>query len=185
MSTAYTSYAMLIAELRQWCGERRTGIVYVTTDTNHSAQINIDKGEIVFLVCKGKLGAGALPLMHTIEGCRFRFAEGSVPASFRSPLPDTGKILSYLSSGGPPKADLGEKAKLSAAPAEEITDRAKSILEQALAEYIGPMVAIVCPEHFERVRDLKSAVEALAGEIPKPEHATRFKDEVSRKLGIH
>ena len=184
MSQGYAHSSELIAQLQQWCHELRTGIVYVTTDTNHSAQINIDKGEIVFVVFKGKLGAGALPLMQTIEGCRFRFAEGSVPASFRSPLPDTSEILNRLAEACP-KGDLANWKKRPAPQREGITDQEKAILQHALAEYIGPMVAIVCPEHFERVHDLKSAVEALADEIPKPEHALQFKDEVSRKLGIH
>ena len=183
MSQAYTPYSRLLGELQQWCGERRSGIVYVTTDTNHSAQINIDRGEIVFLVFKGKLGASALPLLQTIDSCRFRFAEGSVPASFRSRLPETSKILDYLAGSGP-KVDLGNFQNKPAAQPEGITDQAKTILEHALAEYIGPMVAIVCPEHFERVRDLRSAVEALAAEISRPEHALRFKEDVSRKLGI-
>jgi hypothetical protein len=183
MSQSYSHYSELITALQYWCRERRTGIVYVTTETNHSAQINIDKGNIVFLVFKGKLGATALPLMPTIEGCRFRFAEGSVPESFRSPLPDTSDILKRLADSCP-KVDLGAWRKRQQTQAAGISDQAKAILEQALAEYIGPMTAIVCPEHFERIGDLKSAVEALASEIPRPDQAARFRADMSRKLGI-
>jgi hypothetical protein len=183
MSQDYAPFSDLIAALRQWSRERRTGIVYVATDTNHSAQINLEHGEIIFLVFKSKLGASALSLMQTINACRFRFAEGAVAAQSRVPLPATSEILDQLASNAW-RSDSGGGPGRVASAAQGISGEAKTILERALAEYIGPMVAIVCPEHFERARDLQSAIDALACEIPRPEQALRFKEDVSRKLRL-
>lgn len=179
MSQAYVPFSDLIAALGQWSRERRTGIVYVATDTNHSAQINLEQGEIVFLIFKSKLGANALPLMQTIDGCRFRFAEGAIASQSRQPLPATTAILDQLASSA-----HRVRHEPVAAGAQAISNEARTVLERALAEYIGPMVAIVCAEHFEQARDLKSTIDALACEIPKPEQAIRFKMDVSRKLGL-
>ena len=183
MSQAYAPFSDLVAALQQWSREQRTGIVYVATDTNHSAQINLEHGEIIFLVFKAKLGLSALALMPTINACRFRFAEGAVGAQSRAPLPATSAILDQLASSAR-RSDPGVRQEPFAAGPQAISSEAKTILERALAEYIGPMVAIVCPEHFEQARDLKSTIDALACEIPKPEQALRFKEEVSRKLGL-
>ncbi len=184
MSQAYTPFSNLIAELQRWCRERRSGIVYVATDTNHSAQINLEHGEIILLVFKAKLGVNALTLMQKINACRYRFVEGAIAAQSRVPLPATSEILNQLASSArcsDPDVRHGQQV---AAGAGGISGEAKTILERALAEYIGPMVAIVCPEHFERAGDLNAVIDALAGEIPKPEQALRFKEEVSRKLRL-
>lgn len=179
MSQAYVPFSDLITALAQWSRERRTGIVYVATDTNHSAQINLSQGEIVFLVFQSRLGANALPLMRTIDGCRFRFAEGAIASQSRQRLPATTAILDQLASSA-----RRVRQDPVAAGAQAISSEAKTVLERALAEYIGPMVAIVCPEHFERARDLESAIDALACEIPKPEQAVRFRRDVAKKLGL-
>ena len=183
MNQAYSPFSTLVAELERWCRERRTGIVYVATDTNHSAQINLEGGEIVFLGFKSKLGANALSLMQTIDGCRFRFAEGAIASQSRLPLPATSAILDQFASTAGRSAVDGHRSEAAAA-SRGISSEAKAILERALAEYIGPMVAIVCPEHFEQARDLKSTIDALACEIPKPEQALRFKADVARQLGL-
>jgi hypothetical protein len=183
MSQAYVPYAQLISDLQKLCRERRTGIIYVATDTNHSAQVNLDKGEVVFVVFRSKLGESALSLMPSISTCRFRFAEGSVPTATRMRLPATSEILERLASGVR-RSDSGRPREAATPVAQEISSEAKTILERALAEYIGPMVSIVCPEHFEGARDLRSVIEALACEIPTPEHAIQFKQDVSRKLRL-
>ena len=182
MSQAYAPFSDLVAALEQWSREQRTGIVYVATDTNHSAQINLEQGQIIFLVFKAKLGASALSLMQSINACRFRFAEGAVGAQSRVPLPTTSAILNQLATSAKRTDAGGRQERVTSSQA--ISNEAKTILEHALAEYIGPMVAIVCPEHFEQARDLRSTIEALACEIPKPEQAIRFKEEVSKKLRL-
>lgn len=183
MSQAYAPFSDLVAALTQWSRERRSGIVYVATDTNHSAQINLEHGEIVFLAFKAKLGVSALALMQTIDACRFRFAEGAIAAQPRVPLPATNHILGELASGAR-RSHPGGRQEQVANAAHGISGDDKAILERALAEYIGPMAAIVCPEHFEQGRDLKAVVDALACEIPKPEQAVRFRQDVSSKLGL-
>ncbi|HQR52588.1 MAG TPA: DUF4388 domain-containing protein [Burkholderiales bacterium] len=179
MSQAYVPSADLVAALGEWSRERLTGIVYVATDTNHAAQINLVEGEITFVVFKSRLGANALPLMQAIESCRFRFAEGVVAAPSRQTLPPTTVILEQLA-----KSASTARAAPVASATTAISSEAKTVIERALADYIGPMVTIVCAEHFEQPRDLETTIDALACEIPNPEHAIRFKEDVSRKLGL-
>lgn len=179
MSQAYVPFTDLVAALAQWSRERRTGTVYVATDSNNAAQINLVEGEITFLVFKSKQGANALPLMQTIESCRFRFAEGVVAAPSRQALPPTDVILKQLAHSA-----RSARPEPVASAAQTISSEAKTVIQRALADYIGPMVAIVCAEHFEQARDLESTIDALACEIPNPQHAIRFKEGVSRKLGL-
>jgi hypothetical protein len=180
MSQSYVPFSDLVTALAQWSRERCTGVVYVATDTNHSAQINLEAGEIVFLVFRSKLGINALPPMQTIEGCRFRFAQVKVAAPVRQSLPPTSTILDQLASS----ASHRPRPTPAPAGAQALSSEVKTVLERALAEYIGPMVAIVCPEHFERARDLGSTIDALASEIPRADLAARFKEDVARKLGL-
>jgi hypothetical protein len=181
MSQSYVPFSDLVAALAQWSRERRTGVVYVATDTNHSAQINLEAGEIVFLVFRSKLGINALPLIQAIEGCRFRFAQVTLATPVRQALPPTSTILDQLARS----ASRRPSAAPPAAPgAQTLSSEVRTVLERALAEYIGPMVAIVCPEHFERARDLGSTIDALASEIPRADQAARFREDVTRKLGL-
>jgi hypothetical protein len=117
--------------------------------------------------------------MQTIEGCRFRFAQVKVAAPVRQSLPPTSTILDQLASSA-----SRPRPTLAPAGAQALSSEVKTVLERALAEYIGPMVAIVCPEHFERARDLGSTIDALASEIPRADLAARFKEDVARKLGL-
>ena len=76
----------------------------------------------------------------------------------------------------------GQSAKQDAT-GNGLTAEQKGILETCLADCIGPMAAIVCEDHFGSVRDLKAAIEALAGEIPSPGQVKKFKDMVAERLG--
>ena len=180
MAQAHIPLRSLVAELRQLCQERRTGFLFITTDKNRLAQINLDKGEIVFVSFQGKQGENVLPLMRQIHAGQAQFHEKAVSA-FRGSLPPTEAILSYL--GGTDDGAESVGSETSAKPSNGgLPQETKVMLERVLTEFIGPMAAIVCAEHLETAQDLESAMEILASKIPNPEHASRFKDEVRAKL---
>ncbi len=180
MAQGHIPFPSIVAELRQLCREQRSGLLLITTDKHRLAQFNLDKGEIVFVSFQGKRGEHVLPLLRQIQGGQFRFKEKTV-STFSDPLPPTEAILSYLGGGNGDVETVG--AATSAKPPNEgLPENIKAILERALAEFIGPIAAIVCAEHLQTAKDLESAIAVLADHVPNPEHASRFKNEVRAKI---
>jgi hypothetical protein len=97
------------------------------------------------------------------------------------PLPSTQDIFRYLGAAEktPPtsKGSIGHQVK-------ELTGSAKALLEEELAEFIGPMASIICEEHLRSAYDLESALEALQQAFQNPAQFARFKDNVRKKLRV-
>ncbi len=182
----YTPFADLVGELKTVCDEGRTGVFFVATKANRSAQLMIDEGRIVYVYFFNKRGADALKLMTEIIAGRFRFQEGSINAAPME-LPPTSEILAYLltAAEGRNPTEPGPESKVKTEQAGSgfaLTSDQKSILEEVLAVYIGPMAAIICEDHLDSVTDLESAINALASEIPSSDQVSGFMDEARRKL---
>ena len=179
MDQTYALFADVLAELRQLCQAKRTGNFFITTDRSHLAQFSLNQGDIVFLSFQGKLGADALPLMSEINRGRSRFIEGSVLIS-KIPLPSTQDIFRYLGAAEKKpasKGSIGHQGK-------ELTGSAKALLEEELAELIGPIASLICEEHLRSAYDLESALEALKQAFQNPAQFARFKDNVRKKLRV-
>jgi hypothetical protein len=187
----YVSFTEIVAELKQVCAEKRTGIMYITSGENRSAQLMLDRGEIVYLYFFNKRGRDALRLMSEIETGRFRFQDGSTP-SLRTDLPGTEDILNYLSisiealAGEPGVSKQVKFPGVTVAASDEgsdtLTVTQKRILEESLASYIGPMAAIICEDHLETVGTIDKAIALLAAEIPSSAQAQTFREEMMRKV---
>lgn len=186
----YISLTELVVMLRQICVEHKTGIMYITSSTNRSAQVMIDKGKIVFIYYFNKRGRDALALMSEIESGRFRFQEGAATA-LRADLPATDDILKLLSSVSDNTAasNMADVVKnqvvglpLNSGPKIVLTKEQKQVLEDGLAVFIGPMATIICEDHLESATDAKMAMELLAREIPTESQAKSFREEMQRKL---
>lgn len=187
---AYIPFENIVAELKRICAEQKTGVFYITSKANRSAQIMLDQGRIVYFYYFNKRGSNALRLISEIETGRYRFQEGTAPA-MRMELPPTEEILSSLSAlfghddrhGGdaPQQAAEGEKESGSRSIIT-LTVTQKRILEEGLAVHIGPMAAIICEEHLPSTSDVKVAIELLAGEIMAEAQAKCFREEMWRKL---
>jgi hypothetical protein len=63
-----------------------------------------------------------------------------------------------------------------------LSDQVKTVLNQELAELMGPMAAIVCEETWASVGSLAQALDALSRELPDPKQAARFQQNVLRRL---
>jgi hypothetical protein len=182
MTQDYIPFPAIVSELRKLCSARATGTMFIATMANSSAQIILDKGEIVFVYFFNKRGEEALELMATIHAGRYRFQEGAVTR--RTPLPSTDAILQSLLSG---QKIVGQKIvnkvgeQRPAGPG--LSQEQKDVLETCLAGYIGPMAGILCEDHLGNATDLKTAVDALVAEIPSAEQAEKFRAMVMGKLG--
>lgn len=182
MTQDYIPFPEIVSELRRICSARSTGTMFIATKANRSAQMMLDKGEIVFVYFFNKRGEEALELMSTILAGRYRFQEGAVTR--RTPLPSTDAILKSLLSG---QKIAGQKIVNQVSEQRPtgpgLSQEQKNVLESCLAGFIGPMAGILCEDYLGDAADLQTAVDALVAEIPSPEQAEKFRAMVMAKLG--
>lgn len=172
----YKPLPLLVDELRRLHRQRRTGTLFIATDDNHLLRAGLQDGEIISLSFRNRRGADALNPARQIRTGRARFEPGMLMSCHgQQPLPSTPELLDYLSGGGAPPA---------AAPPETggLSERQRKVLEEELAEFIGPMAAIVCAEHLQGASDLETALAALASEIANADHARRFQTQARSRL---
>lgn len=179
MTQDYMPFPEIISALKKLCQERVTGTIFIATKKNRSAQLILDRGEIVFVYFFNKRGEEALELMATISAGRYRFQEGAVTR--RMDLPPTDVILQNLAG-----QSAGEQIRVSstaAAVGPGLSQEQKDVIESCLAGFIGPMAGIICEDHLGVAADLQAAIDALVTEIPSAEQAQKFKAMVMQKLG--
>lgn len=182
--------AEIVNGLNAVCVARQTGTMYITTDSKKSAQVMINEGVIVYLYFYNKRGMEALRLMAEMEFGRFKFQEG-LPTSLKADLPTTNEILKQLEGAVAKEPVIANDVVSADMPAEKpaggksgtgLNTDQKQLLEDALTDYIGPMAAFVCEDHLGTARDVESAVNALAAEIPEPNKAAKFKEQMVKSL---
>ena len=169
----------LVAQLRNLCQARRTGIVFIRPGDGNVVNIGLSQGEITSLSFRRKLGNEALPLLAEIASGQLDFVE-DVPTSTKTPLPPTQKILERLSQLAPPDSSATGGAQEPRASGLDASSRA--VLEEALAEYIGPMASVVCNNTLVDGQDLQTAIRALAEKIPDRDKAHGFIEALNLKL---
>ena len=183
MTQDYTPFATIVDEIGKLCKQKASGTLFIATKANRSAQMVLDKGEIVFVYFSSKRGEEALKLMTAIRAGRYRFQEGGVIPR-RMPLPKTDAILAALGRNAG-QGLVGNQAEKATFASEDngLSQEQKDVLEFCLAECIGPMAAIICEDHFSGKGDIHGIVEALAAEIPSAGQAEKFRELVAAKLG--
>ncbi len=205
----FTPFVQLLDQIAGFCAQGHTATIMLVSDDNRMAQIHLDGGRIVFVLCRGRRGRDGLDILRTMQ--RARLSVDRPSAGNNEPLPwSTEAILDYLygsiadlpAAGSPASTLLPGVARRPApasgpapappaapqAPAASskggLTDAQRSIFENTLATYIGPMAAIVCGDYFDDATDLRVLTQKLAGEIPNAEQAAKFKADISKALGI-
>jgi Domain of unknown function (DUF4388) len=177
----YIPFSEIVSEIGSLCKQKATGTLFIATRENRSAQIMLDKGEIVYIFFSSKRGQEALDLMAKMSEGRYRFQEGGI-ISRRMQLPPTQTILQILSTDSKQLPSASREQEKKASVRSGLSAEQKSILETCLAECIGPMAAIICEDHFSSAGDLSAAIEALAGEIPSAGQVKKFREMVSARL---
>lgn len=176
------SLPAIAAELRKLCQKQQTGILYLIDNGHLLGQISLQQGEITALSAKKKQGIDALSILLDIQNGGVAFAPGPLTTP-RMALPPTADILAIfdraewaatLSHPGTPPSPPPAPLALSAA--------AKTVLEQTLKEFIGPIAKMICADHFRAAKTLEAAIEALADEIPNPQAASQFRERVQQRL---
>jgi hypothetical protein len=165
-------------ELHKLCQEKRTGTLFIASVDNRLVQFGLDQGQIVFVSCQNKRGPEALLLLQeqNFKVSVTRFVEGQSPVN-RLELPPTDQILQQLEGGVGRLPAMGDPASR-----RTLGDKAKTVLEQELVEFIGPMAAIICEETWNSVGELEAALEVLSRELPDPGQVARFRQNVLNRL---
>lgn len=174
----------LLQELQQTSAEQKTGVFFLVSKDKRSAQLSFLDGKPVYAMGQGKKGREAVALIAQMEIDRQRFQEGAIPPT-RAEMPTFEELLRLLQEGGAGgKQESGKQSPARSGEARRqavFSDQQKAIIQDVLAECIGPMAIILCEEHFAVSQTAEDAIERLAQELPASQIES-FRTLVQRKL---
>jgi hypothetical protein len=167
----FVGYDALIAELRRLNAERRTGVLFIATADNHGGQVALQEGHIVAVRFRRKVGLEAARDLRTARTVRFTF---------------TRELAAAADPRLSPSAAWSAVTDVAGPNGHDDSHGMHTILTAALAEYLGPMAAIVVRD---QLRDAESAgrhaidvVEALARGVDDPAAAAAFREQATAAL---
>ena len=178
-------YQVLIEKVRDYCAERRTGTVFIVSSDNRMAQVHLESGAIVALMCRGRRGLDAVASIRDMISGRLRFDGNFVSASDTESF-DTDKTLALLGCGQARTSPAAAAAASAPAPRQAggVSPAYAAKLEAILIQYIGPMGEIVCADHVAEAADVRTLITALSGEVPDKAQATQFIRDAAAALGL-
>lgn len=180
----------VVDQIAGFCSQRVTGTALLISDDNRMAQVHLQAGKIVFILCRGRRGRDGLAIMRTMQNARLTLDKAGVVNADGLDWP-TEIVLGYLDGtldDLPGSGVLGGAVPRPAAAAPRpaatpgLTADIKATLQRCLVKYVGPMAEIVCSDHFDGATDVRSVVMALAKEIPNDDQAAKFKVDVAKAL---
>ncbi|MES2296759.1 MAG: hypothetical protein V4582_06930 [Pseudomonadota bacterium] len=175
-------FAAVVAQVRAWCAQRRSGTAFIVSADQRMAQIHLSAGKIVQVLWRGRRGDDALAALRTLGPASLRFDGACLQhANLREGAP-TDEILDYLGGAGTPGA--ATPFTLADAPAAAPAPELQAAIERLLLKYIGPIAPIVCADCCAQWGEPRALARALAAEIPNPEQAARFRAELARLPGM-
>lgn len=180
-------FRRIIEMVREFCTQRRTGTIFIVSDDNRMAQVHLESGSIVALLCRGRRGQEALAGMRTMRAARLRFDDNYLTADDAERF-DTNAVLELLGGGAPARPRTVERvvapvAEPAPAGPGEATPAQAAALERLLMQFIGPMAEIVVADHLANTGNLRALIAVLADEVPDKAQAAQFTREASRLLG--
>jgi len=178
----------LTSELQRIRDDQSTGIVFIASGDNRSAQISFLDGVMVYAQCQGQKGRKAIELIAQMAQVRFRFQKGPIPAS-RIEMPSADEVFACLhevKKTDAPKAPEIKKTTSQQAVAEvskggALSSHEQRVIQEVLVECIGPMAMILCEDYLDKVTTIEEAIDTIANEIPA-QQAVRFREGVLRRL---
>lgn len=162
--------------LEQHCQAQHTGTLRILANNSISVSILLDNGRIVAVQCGDQEGDPALNKLVTVQTGVVKFMEGSLQNVGSAPLPANEAIFQRL------LGQDGVSVPASQSSGKPLTAAHKALLEDLMADQIGPMAQIICGNVFSSVADTETAKAALAQEIPDPALRKQFLAAVQGKL---
>ncbi|MDM5175811.1 hypothetical protein F2P44_02570 [Massilia sp. CCM 8695] len=182
----------VVDQIASFCSQRVTGTALLISDDNRMAQVHLQGGKIVFILCRGRRGRDGLAIMRTMQNARLTLDKAGIVNADGLDWP-TEIVLGYLDGtldDLPGSGVLGGAAARPAAAAPRpaatpgLTADIKTTLQKCLVKYVGPMAEIVCSDHFDGATDVRAVVMALSKEIPNEDQAAKFKIDVAKALDM-
>ncbi len=155
-------YDALISTLHQFCLEKQTGTLFVSTDDNRSVRFALDNGRIISCIHGRTRGKEAIPLITAIKSGRYSFNsclfDKQQDTDF---LPSTEELLLNLglSLEAIEQADNHTKTPTTNIP--EVTTIPPPhdflrFIEEQLALLLGPLGSTICNLYAERIQNATS-----------------------------
>ena len=186
-----SSYKEIVWKLRHICDGGGTGTFSLATRENHYASISIKDGQIIGVTYRQSKGPVALENIRKVSAGRCTFAPGVLRNSeVDASLPSSKALFEYLGIGET-KPAISARINGPASntePSENQNGVARQAIESEAMEYLGPMAAIICEEHFARVgnlhdeENLRRVLEGIAGEVGDKAKGEEFKKGVITRL---
>ena len=179
----YSGFYQLLSDL---VAKKRTHTLLGRTDTNHSVMIGIRGGEIVSLICAGKRGRSAIPVLRNVSTMTFRL-DDAVSQTSATDLPSTSEILGALR----PSAEFQDIVEHPAARGGFASDGQGDgpKLCELLSRFVGPIAPVMCSETIRAAGGLgddaqkQRVILTLAKEIDNEAEAAQFIESARKMLG--
>lgn len=202
----------VIARIHELCDQKQTGTIYIIENGHITGQFGLQAGEVVSLIAPGKRGTDALSCLLDIKNYGIAFAPGALvpepmtlpptseilaildsfighvaPLQARAPTAPAAPPPPSAPPRPPRPAPSSVPASSPPSPAAPVsasalTATSKTVLEQTLKEFIGPIAKVICADLFRADLTLDDAIRALAAEIPGPKAAAQFRERVTGRL---
>jgi Domain of unknown function (DUF4388) len=179
MEPTFRGYDDLVAELRKLGLERRTGTLFIATADNEGGQIGMRDGLIVHARFRRKTGIEAAYVLRKVDRARFSFTKDFVESV--DPSLSSSAVIAVLTD-----VEMPLTQHHAPHPILGNADAVRRILTAALAEYLGPIAAVVVRD---QLRDAERAgrapgdvVDALAHRIDDRAAAAAFRASASTAL---
>jgi hypothetical protein len=186
-----SSYKEIVWKLRHICDGGDTGTFSLATRENHYASISMKDGQIIGVTYRQSKGPAALENIRKVSAGRCTFAPGILRNSeVDASLPSSKAIFEYLGIGEIKPAITARinGPASNTEPSENQNGAARQAIELEATEYLGPMAAIICEEHFARVGNLHDeenmwrVLEGIAGDVGDKAKGKEFKKGVITRL---
>ena len=177
-------YSELMQKLQNFCDDKLTGTLFITTHDNHSIRFCLKQGKIVVLAYRFKYGNNALPFIRDITSGRFAFKKNVLSGKDDTSLPTTDTLLKELCSEANSSV-LIDKKTVSAADSNNVLSVETEInnIKTELCTFIGPIANFICNDyikdygHPSNLSELKKMRAVLSKDIGNKEQEKLFKKE--------
>ena len=174
-------------ELNRIVSEKLSGIMFITSEDNKSAQMYIKEGMLIYAQCQGKKGGFAIDLISKMCNVRFKFQKGPIPNS-NIEMPSFDKIISMIGNISTVSNSIhlslnNEEKNDGSSSCEKVSieDEKISIVKEVLTDCIGPMAVIIYEENISYAKTISELVDLIAKELPDIQ-ARKFRKDIEGRM---
>ena len=180
----------LLDVLAELVNQKRSGTLYIHSDTNHVVTFALDTGRIYAIYHGPKRGRKAIALVSQMQGGSYRFEETGL-GGVAQDLPTTTEILTALRTPhtDDASAQMGTASAGGTSVSVEERNKVCQELKNLLSEHLGPIAGMVFDGVLDKSGDFcattkgtQDFVNQLAEDIDDPKEAAAFRQKASEVL---